>query len=422
MTIFGPDQNPEWLKTFAQTLGQGSQQALRQMFIPFWWRGQKPQAAVTPPSAPFPQPTSPTIPRLSTGTRVGGGPQEFTFPASPDLPEPPMLPLPPQIGGPGVADYGAVRGAFEKAKPGPIDQTSLDNAIASAIMGGLAEGAGSVDPTSAGSFARALAAAGAGGARGRERGSVRQFEANQDQAGRTSLYHMKEAGLEKDIIDSQQRQRAMNAEIAFKNAKAIYDTNVANAATKYEYDLKKMQINAPQIRHDANGVSIQQTDPVTKQTTVKFYPTKGILEQAEKLKPMFEAFGQGTPEADSAQAAYIAQQYAGNPIAGREVFRQLTVRDVIKKGAGVAVFGDDYIKAAKDAQTELQATGGTTLMAKPELYQQELNARIAARLLANPITQTSTKWLGRARAHSVFGAMMVPDTAEPNLQTTIPQL
>lgn len=375
------------------------------------------------PMSPMPGGGVPTpglgTPSIPSRNITGGGPQTFEIPGGPALPAPPMLPPPPQMKTGGMANFSGVRSMADQAKPGPIDQADLDKAHINAVLGGLAGGAGSVDATTPGSFAKALAMSGAGGAKGAENSALRNFEANTRKNERTEDFQFKRAGLEKDIVTAQQAQSMHAADIAFKNAKLVYDTNIANQAAQYDYTLKKNGQEAPKISHDANGITIQQLDPTTRQVKVNYYPTKPIFEQMEKLKATFEALGMNTPQAKATNAEMIANTYKTNPILGRQVMTQMAVKDLVENRAGSAVFGSLYDKAAKEAQTELNSTGGAALQAKPETYLQELNSLITARLLNNPAVTGTGDWLVRAIPHSPYAGILLGGMS-PNTPTAPP--
>jgi hypothetical protein len=305
----------------------------------------------------------------------------------------------------GGGDYSGVRALADKAKPGPVDQANLDKAHWGDVLGGLASGAGSVPATEAGSFARALAMAGAGGSKGSRDSAVRGFEANSSKDKENQAFYTHRADLEKGIVHAQAQAAQQASQVAFQNAKLVWDTNIHNQNTQYEYNSKKLQLEQPQIKQDANGVSITQMDPKTRQWNMRYVPTKPIFESLDKMKPVFEGLGVGNEAAKAANIEFLGKQYANDPLGGREVMKRLAVQDLVSTGAGSAVFGQAFQKAATAAKTELDAQM-PGLMAKPAEYASELNSRISAKILSMPEVGSNLSWAIRGVAHSPYARVL----------------
>lgn len=409
---FPPDPNMGGVQNFIRALTsstlnmpQTAVAGYRNIFgLPFGLGGTPPAPAAPAPVASVPSAPAPSIVLPPLKQATGQGEREFSFPAGPELPAPPMLPPPPQAKVVGGANYSKVKELADKGKPGAIDIEALNKAGINDILGGLASGAGSVSATEPGSFARALAMAGAGGAKGASTASVRKYEAGEEKDKQNQRFYQNRAELESRIVSAQQAAAAHAAQTAFNNAKLVWDTTVQNNATQYEFLTKKLQLEQPQIKQDANGVSITQMDPQTRQWKMRYVPTKPIFETLDKMKSTFDALGINSEAAKAANIQMLGQQYASDPLGGREVMKRLAVHDLVVNGAGSAVFGQAFQKAATAAKTELDAV--PALQGKPDDYMRELNSRIAARILNMPEINTNTEWAVRGVAHSPYARVL----------------
>lgn len=353
----------------------------------------------------FPRPAGPAKP---AETNVPGGPivPANVVPAGPpgrapiqpdakamELPlgfdptvSPVTLPAPPQMGLPGGVNTSGIKKFLEEARP----QSSENLA---AVLGGLARGAGSVDATKPGSFAAALAAAGAGG-----------MEGFRESAKDTRSYLERRAAGELEMQKIAAQHSLQKTQIEYNNAHAMYETNVKNLLAVQEAQMKNREMQMPKVQHDANGITISRVNPQTQTVNVDFTPTKTILDKADNLVNYNKALGMPGPAAE-AQAVQWIQSSAKDPLVANELMRREAATRTIQNGAGQAVFGDAYTAASKKAQAILQQEN-PTLVTKPDEYQLELNKRIAAVLLADP-KFNHPGWLQRAAQQRIIPAMIM---------------
>jgi hypothetical protein len=453
----------------------------------------KPKPVVAPPVVTppvFTNPAPPDPPRVQSRMPVpvaGGKDFAVGVPTAADiatatpnlLPPAPMLPPPPQIGVPPALDIEGIKRLLQTGadtsgatrllnQPGPsysraeellaqrtdpsnlraiLDQMKPDaNSNLANVLSGLAGGAGSIDATSAGSFARALAGAGAGGTEGlaktgretrdyagkragveldiekllsgqREKEAGGLIDINKAKTGET----LHRAGGLLDVARLQSGERGQNItgglsltqmqsadanarnELAFKNASSVYETGVKNEMTKFAQQQQTQGLLMPKIQHDANGITVQRIDPATGKLDVQFHPTKTILDNAEKMKPMLEALNLPGPAAEAEEAKFVMNSFP-DPMLKQEALKNLAVRRTILAGAGGTVFGPLYDTAVKTATKQLQ-TENPTLVAKPDEYQKEMNSRVASIIMADARIH-DLAWTKYAAPHSIAARLI----------------
>lgn len=327
------------------------------------------------------------------------------LPRPPLAEAPPQLDAPPQMAAPKTLDFSQQNQFLEEARPKPLNQAGLNDINLANVLQGLAGGAASVDATKAGSFAAALAAAGAGGMAGRGKAAQLSFEAGQKKDSENQQYALTRANAAGTQMTQAHANEAEQSRVAFQNAKAVYDTNVANAnkayevkqenaKTKYEGDLKERAARMPTVKSDANGITIQQYNPATNSMDLQYHPTKSILEQGESAEKIVKALGAPGPVAESMFVSHIAKTIQ-NPQLAQAVLESEAVRRTIQNGAGAAVFGKAYEAAMKQAQKEVDAS----LASDPVKYQEALQ-KVAASNIYNALAKRGDRgWLKAAAAN-----------------------
>lgn len=350
--------------------------------------GGAPSTAAPPSPQPTmgPTPPMPVLPRpgLTTHSIPNSG---MTL----DLGTMPQMPAPPQIQAPGVPsipgyDFTEYKKLLDKA--GVSSSENMAN-----VLGGLAGGAAQVSATEPGSFAKALASAGAGGMQG--------FKATQ-QASREDA--QRRAAAELQMLSLQHGASKDAAELAYKGAELRYKADVQNKLLAYEQGMKKFELGMPQIQHDANGVTIRQIDPNTGQISASYHPTKTVLDKVESMGNLIKAFGKDSSVGQATEMQMLMDTYKGNPQLAQGALVQLALKQVLSAGGGQSVFGTTYEKVAKDAAKQLNLEN-PGLQAKPEDFQRELQNRVGAALLSDPRVN-SLGWLREGSAHSVAARVL----------------
>lgn len=342
----------------------------------------------------------------------------------------PQLPSPPQAGAPSTLDFSTQNAFLDKAKPKQLDQAAYDQINIDKVLGGLAKGAGSVDATKAGSFASALAAAGAGGSEGKASADIARLEGQNAKDLQSQNYNLTRGQFAGQQLTAGHQVEKEQLATAFNNAKAIYDTNVANAnlnygvreenkksaydtgvinaQTKYEGDIKERQAKMPTVKADTNGITIQQFNPATNSVDVKFHPTKTIMEQAEGAEKLVKALGAPGPVAESMLVSHISTTIK-DPVLAQAVLEKEAVKRTLQNGAGTAVFGKMYTEAYKQAELQVPAT----MMKDPVAYQQAIHD-IAASNIYNALARSGNRaWLKPAAANGSIIAGVLGG-GEPN--------
>lgn len=292
---------------------------------------------------------TPGLPPLTFGDYTMPGGETASLPADEgisvpfdidSLPKPPMLDAPPGV-----------------------DMDRMQRATRGNILGAMAEGAASVDATEAGSFARALAAAGGGAA----------SAAGQSQA--------------------------KMAEVEYNNALNAYNVAMKNKEMEYEYEGKKFELMLPTMKATDDSVVIQEYKDGKYQ--VRVIPTGGLLGDADKLNKTIEAMSGPGPLAETMEVQYMAKLLANDPAALQTSLLRLAVERTIRNGAGEAVFGDAY----KTASQSVNVAPG--LINDAEAYEQALTKQISAKILSNPELMQDKTWLTEAAKYGSISANLL---------------
>jgi len=311
-----------------------------------WWKGAPPAdaAPVAPtdelssmfPTAPY---TAPVDPDADVALKV-----PFDIDT---LPKPPVYGAPPQV-----------------------DMERVQRSARNSVLGGLSKGAASVDPTEAGSFARALAAAGGGGA---------------------------EAAAE-----SGNKQ----AEIAYQNALNEYNVSMKNKQAEFEQEGKKWELTQPTMKATDDSIIVQEYDKDQKAYKTRVIKTDGILGDSKKLKDTIEAMGGSGPAAESMEVNYIAKTLGSDPGALQGTLKRVAIERTLDNGAGQAVFGDKFVQAQKQANDKLLSSGSVSN--DPEKTRKALNKEISSILLSDPELMSSD-WLTPASQYGSIAATILKD-------------
>lgn len=362
-----------------------------------------------------PQVNMPARPAMSAAVPGTTGTTMFQFPTA-ELPTPPVIPPPPQQALPGTPDLTAVRGFLDQAQPKGPDEKLLADSKFAGILQGLARGAGSVSASEPGSFARALAMWGAGGQEGVKEGLNAKLGANERFNTATSQYYQNRASSEmqmQQLMLNAQNQQAM---VNFENAKAQYQTDVANKKAMYDYELQKRGLQAPKVSMNAQGILIQQEDPKSGQTTVKFVDTTPTMQKLDSMLNVFKATNQ--PGAEALKIGLTHQMF-NNPVIEDAIHRKSILQEVFQSGAGGAVFGPAYTNAVTQAQTELKKEN-PALLGDIKAYQAALQDRVLAKISQIPQIMTTNDWIKKAAAHSVTAAIISNSAPPPSLTNNVP--
>lgn len=343
-----------------------------------------PAAPVTPAPPVLESPGTPRIPE-----KEDRGPQKFSIPSGPEPKPPQLLPEAPHQAQVPPTDFSSYTKLLEAEKPEEGERLG-------AVLGGLAKGVSEVKANEPGSFARALAAWGAGGMAGLQSQHALERE-----------YATKRAGAELNMLNIKHNQDVSNAEVAFQNASGDYKRDTENIRTMNEFQEKKEGREAPKIHVDPNGVTTSQINPDTKQTDIQYFPTRDVQEKAEKLYQIQKALGAGNPTAEAAAFQVTHKQMQSMPPEVRQAaLTQIAVNRIIHSGAGPQVFGDAYTKALQEAATQLSAEGlDAEKFQKPEDYHTHLMNRVAAMFMSHPEVR-SAEFYKRAAPHSITACIL----------------
>lgn len=360
-------------------------------------------------------------------------------------------------------DFSRARSTLEEGRPVPPDMKAYGDISTSDVLGGLARGAGSVRADQPGSFAAALAAMGAGGMGGLSEARKEALAGQERYQQRKTEFAGAESGLERDIVKSQAElamkasdaasrygteaariladqsnttaqlqqnwQHAVTqhaestaqlnlqtlaagrlddqsrAQVAFNNAKAEWQNRVSNAETQYQYQLQERGLAQPKVEIKDGLVAVTTHNPMTNETNVQWHNTKPVFEKAEDLLNFTKALNMPGAVGESQVASYIANSGLEPPVA-RAVLGQLAITNLIKNGAGGAVFGAQYEAARKQAEkyVDISLKAGN----KPEEYEKALENE-AANLIFNQLQQSGDdRWLtAAARQGSVAAGLLL---------------
>lgn len=273
-------------------------------------------------------------------------------------------------------DINSMPAPPEFAAPPGMDMEKLQGAKRASILGALAQGAAQVDPTEAGSFARALASAGGSGAATAGDATARMEE------------------------------------LAHRQALAEYEVSMKNTQNKYEYEGKKFEMMLPQMKATDDSIVVSEFKDGKYQ--VRVIRTDGILGNAEKLGKYIEAMGAPGPAAEAAEVSLIAQQHQGDPVGLNSTLLRMSIERTIENGAGEAVFGDKFKEIESGVRTDLNQIVG--LNTKPAEYRREYSKRIGAKLLSDPeVVKNAAAWLpDAARFGSVSANILTKGGAFKN--------
>jgi hypothetical protein len=258
----------------------------------------------------------------------------------------------PQEAPPVGADFGAMRAWMDKAASKNLDTKALSDLNASNVFAGLARGAGGVSATEPGSFAKALAMAGAGGSAGRSEAVNKGMEeanahdlAVQHYATQRADQEMKIAGLNAEVANAQRR-------VDFQNAKGIYDNQFTNNNLVYENQLKQYGMEKPVLHNVPDGIFVETTDPQTGKISGTFHPTKPLMEHLDGIGKTYAGLGM---DPSAAQLQAISADPKTTPGEKQHLAEQIAMRDIISKSRGQMTFGADYDKAVKSVNAALKA-------------------------------------------------------------------
>jgi len=408
--------DPKTLQNFAQQFLSGLTNFPNQLLNPWDSRKDLILGGATPPPAPTgaraPLVNAPGSPltRYNSTVPVPGtsGTTLFEFPTSP-LPKPPTLEAPPQMATTPNMDLGAVRGFLDQGKPTGPDVSRLDSSKMAAILGGMARGAGGVDATQPGSFAKALAMWGGGGAEGMRSGIDQRLAADEKHNTAMSAYYQNRANQELQL-QKMAADQAHNANlVGFENAKLKYATDVKNQEAIYKYQLEQHGLQMPKVSQNSQGVLIQQQDPTTGKTTVNFTDLTPTMQKLEKLDSVLKAMN--IPGGEPIKLNYILQE-TQDPNVRDAMLRREAVREVFRNGAGMQVFGDVYKNAVEGAKRAISREN-PSLISDTKAFQAAVSDRIMAEIM--PKVHLNNDWIGRAAAHSyiasvISGAQQPPPT------------
>lgn len=307
------------------------------------------------------------------------------------LPTPPLAGAPPQMGAPSTLDFSQQNAFLDAAKPKGVDNEAYDALNRSNVLGGLAKGAASVKSTDAGSFAAALAAAGAGGQEGMSKATANRIDSQENVNKQDMAYNLTRASTAGQQMTAAHANEKEQLAVAFNNAKSVYDTTIANNQIKYEGDVKERTARMPQVKADANGFMIQQFNPNTNSMDIKYTPTKDIMGSAEKLESTLKGLNAPGPVAEALMSQHVMQTIKDPTIAQATLERE-AVRRTIINGGGSTVFGKAYELALKQAESQIPAA----LMKEPAEYLRQ-QQEIAAASLYNALQKKGDRsWLKAA--------------------------
>ena len=310
------------------------------------------------------------------------------------LPTPPTMGAPPQVAGPKNLDFSQANSFLDAAKPKGVDQEAYNADNLSAVLGGLAGGASQVDVTKPGAVAAVLAAMGAGGQAGMQSSGRARLAAGERADAASQSYNLTRASNATQQMTAQHAVEDQQNQVAFQNAKMVWDTTNANKATQYEGAMKERAARAPKITSDANGFMVQQYNPATQSMDVKYTPTKDIFAQAEKSSELIKTLGAPGPASEAMLAQHLMTTIK-DPVIAQAVLEKEAIRRTLASGGGATVFGKAYEAAMKAAETGLP----TTLLKDPEAYM-KAQQDAAASALYNAIAKKGDRsWLKAAAAN-----------------------
>lgn len=299
-------------------------------------------------------------------------------------PQLPMLPMPPSQAQVPRTDFGPIRAMLDKAgyiTPGE----NMAN-----VLAGLAGGAGSVAANQPGSFAAALAAAGAGG----ERAFAGGLKSGREAIGQR-------AAAELPLLAAERAENKDYTSIEFQNATNKYNTVVQNLNNDYTGRKQEFAWLQPDIKFDANGMHVTRYDPQTGEYVIQNVPLRDKMQQYEQLSSMAKALGIDHPYIRMKVGQMLLDDMPEDLRAG--FVKNLAVQDVVSSGAAGAVFKEAWTQALKQAEKQIDPS----LKAKPDVYDAKRNEIATALILNNP-SINNPLWLeDAAKAGSPWAAWML---------------
>jgi len=305
------------------------------------------------------------------------------------VPQQPMMEEPPSQAPYPTSDFNRVRQLMGGTNVSSQEHTAN-------VLAGLAGGAGSVQANAPGSFAAALAAAGAGGGKGYAQSFASQRSARQAQA-----------ETETKLLSLEHQQVKENAEIANQNSMNLWKVRQQNADRQYENQKEEFKFLQPKIDTTGGITTISRYNPQTGNWEVTTHDSKAGAAQGEKTKQILEAMEASGPVAENYGLQAIMNQYpatAEGQARAKSDIINYSVGRIVKGGSGRAVFKGAYDKYEKEAQKEIESSlpaGGAQSLAatKPQQYQEMLQERIIAKILADPKT-AALSWTKDGRVYS----------------------
>lgn len=316
------------------------------------------------------------------------------------LPSPPMLGSPPQMGmAPGM-DFSQQNMWLDKAKPTPMDPAELQRYQLLAGLGGMASGASKFAPEG-GSTGRILAAAGGGGASDFATAKAKALALAQSSDDRQVSYNLQRAQVASQQMQQQQQIEQQNRQIAFQNAKSVWDTNVTNAENQYKADvLNKIEEHKARaandqahyqwlgkvkefsdtklLKADENGFITQSYNHATDSIDIKQTRTDGIEQQMKLIDKMSSLMPGGGGE-------YLKFLFLADTVGKKDpqTAYLIGLKSVLEKavdGGYASQFGKVFENAQKIAIDEVSKSA-PGLVGKADMLP-EVNRRIVGMLLA----------------------------------------
>ncbi len=310
------------------------------------------------------------------------------------LPVPPTMDAPPQAGAPKNLDFTQANSFFDAGKPKPIDQGAYDSQNLSAVLGGLAGGAASVDVTKPGALAATIAAMGAGGQQGMTASTNSRIAATTAKDDKESQFAMNRGNIAQTQMTAQHQVEDQQNQVAFTNAKSVWDVAQKNKETQYEGTMKERAARMPKITSDANGFMVQQYNPATQSMDIKYTPTKDIFANAEKSTELIKALGAPGPASEAMLVPHILQTVQ-DPVIAQAVLEKEAIRRTIQGGGGTTVFGKAYDAAYKAAEARVPAA----LQKEPLEYQKAVQEMAASDIYNALAKKGDRSWLKAAAAN-----------------------
>jgi len=329
-------------------------------------------------------------------------------------------------------DYSAARSALEQGRPTPPDQKAYNSLTTADVLAGLAKGAASVRADEPGSFARTLAAMGAGGMGGLAE-ATRAGIAGQEKYGEQKMsFARSQSELERDAVNSQGKinldlahyasQYAIDrahigmgqvggeqdynryaTRTAYENLLADYQHKIAVGKQDYDYQMEEAKLKMPEFKPMQNGVGITSIDPATGERKFQFIDTKTTY---EKMGDLFKSMGM-PPDLAYMYGLSATMKEIQNPYAADIAMKQMVARHSIEVGTAPSVFGANYQKAIAWATQSLNAEGINPYQytSKPADWAKILHERALSRLLE--MQGDDVSWIDRAANLGDTGAMAI---------------